>query len=498
MRGNVVVEINKNSMEAVVTINSNNSMEITGEVIRAALEKEGVTTGIDEAALKSLPKNAQYGMGYTVAKGKKPIKGESGYYEFLVSDHSQVTKGRLLAKYHPAGRGSLGCTVFGTVIAPSPAVEEPELSLLNVERRDNGFYATEDGILSQRGYYLEVLRQVEMNRDITSMHGLVDIGGDLHVHGDIRDGAKVQATGNIVVDGVIEGAFVSAGKEMIVKQGVHGKGSAVLKAEKITAAFLEEASASAEELIHVGHMFNSDVFCKDTILADGNKGLIVGGTVTAGHCIEANTIGNAFGVGSSLILKTVDPFHPVEKCVIVHGEMYPSTYLQFDDTKAENVSAEQKEFHCTSAGILPYEIGKFIKPISEVVAPPKKEVPKPLVMIVDDDPVVLKKEYSDLSEKYTVAALAKPTDVLMFLNKKIPDLMLLDYMMPEMNGSELLSRIRKKEGCKAIPAFFLTGVSDKAVVVQCLSMYPQGYLLKPMSKEELLKVVDDFFRENAK
>lgn len=498
MRGNVVVQINKNSMEAVVTINSNNTMEITEGAIRAALEKEGVTTGIDDAVLKSLPMNAQYGMGYTVAKGKKPVKGESGSYEFLVSDHSAVTKGRLLAKYHPAGRGSLGCTVFGTVIAPSPAVEEPDLCLLNVERRDNGFYATEDGILSQRGYYLEVLRQVEVNRDITALQGLVNIGGDLYIHGDILDGARVQATGNIVVDGVIEGAFVSAGKEMLVKQGVHGKGTAVLKAERITAAFLEEASASAEELIHVDHMLNSNVFCKDRIVADGSKGLIVGGTVTAGRCIEAKTIGNSFGVSSALILKTMDPFAPVEQCVIVHEQMYPSTYLQFDDVSEENVTAEQKEFHCTQDGILPYEIGSFVRPVSQVVAPPKKETPKPLVMIVDDDPVVLKKEYSDLSEKYEVAALTKPTDVLLFLNKKIPDLMLLDYMMPEMNGSELLSRIRKKEGCEGISAFFLTGVSDKAVVAQCLSMYPQGYLLKPMSKEELLQVVDDYFRENAK
>lgn len=497
MKGTVTVKINKNSMQAVIVCNSNNSREITESAIREALNQQGVVSGLEDAIICSLPVTAQYGMEYTVAQGKKPVKGEHGRYEFLVPDGSRVSQGMLLARYYPAGNGSFGYTVFGTVIAPSPAVEEPELALMNVEKREDGFYATVDGILSQRGYYLEVYQQVELNQDITPMQGKVDIRGDLYIHGDIRDGARVCAIGKIVVDGSVEGATVSAGKELVIKGGVHGKGVAFLQGENITAAFLEETSAKAKTCVRAGYILNSEVYCDDTVIAEGSRGLIVGGTITAGRCIEAQNIGNSFGVGSTLILKNQNPEAPVEKCVIVHKQMYPSTFLQFDDFKAQDVSATSKEFHCTVRGIVPFEIGKFDEPMAASAILPKKTAPKKLIMIVDDDPVVLKKEFTDLSGNYTVAALAKPTDVLMFLNKKIPDLMLLDYLMPEMNGSELLAKIRQKEGCQAVPAFFLTGVSDKAVVAQCLSMYPQGYLLKPMSKEELLKVVGDFFRENA-
>ena len=117
---------------------------------------------------------------------------------------------------------------------------------------------------------------------------------------------------------------------------------------------------------------------------------------------------------------------------------------------------------------------------------------------MDDDPVILKTEYAYLSRDYQVVAVSSARDALLFLNKKLPDLILLDYLMPKMNGGELLERIRSSENykCAAIPVFFVTSVTDKETMKRCLKLYPQGYLMKPVGKEELLKIIADFFQKN--
>jgi len=128
--------------------------------------------------------------------------------------------------------------------------------------------------------------------------------------------------------------------------------------------------------------------------------------------------------------------------------------------------------------------------------PPKKEVKKPKILLVDDDPVALKQVYGDLAGHYQVTGITKPIDALLYLKKNHPDLIILDYMMPEMSGAELFGKIRELPGFAEAPVYFLTGVSSKEVVAECLSLYPQGYLLKPISKDEILSVVGGFFKEN--
>ena len=129
---------------------------------------------------------------------------------------------------------------------------------------------------------------------------------------------------------------------------------------------------------------------------------------------------------------------------------------------------------------------------------PEIKMEKPLVLVVDDDPVVLKMEYKYLAEDYRVAAVSTPKDALAFLEKARPDLILLDYLMPLMNGGELLEKIRKSpdESIASIPVFFLTSVTDKRVIIECMRLFPQGYLLKPLGKEELLRIVGEFFAKN--
>ena len=85
-----------------------------------------------------------------------------------------------------------------------------------------------------------------------------------------------------------------------------------------------------------------------------------------------------------------------------------------------------------------------------------------------------------------------------YLATNRPDLILLDYEMPVTTGPQVLEMIRSESKTSDIPVIFLTGKGDKESVMKVVSLKPNGYLLKTMKKDELLKSVADFFMSNKK
>ncbi|MCM1157357.1 MAG: response regulator [Bacteroidales bacterium] len=111
------------------------------------------------------------------------------------------------------------------------------------------------------------------------------------------------------------------------------------------------------------------------------------------------------------------------------------------------------------------------------------------ILIVDDDPVMLRTVKRYLEENYIVATAPSGKFAIKFLNQKAADLVLLDYEMPEVSGSDVLKQIRENETLKNIPVVFLTGVSDASKIQAVLSMNPSGYLLKPVDRDKLYSTV---------
>ena len=74
---------------------------------------------------------------------------------------------------------------------------------------------------------------------------------------------------------------------------------------------------------------------------------------------------------------------------------------------------------------------------------------------------------------------------LKFLEKKITDLILLDYEMPGMKGPEVFRTLKRNPELSDIPVVFLTGVGELSKVQEVLEMKPQGYLLKPVDRTKL-------------
>ncbi len=65
--------------------------------------------------------------------------------------------------------------------------------------------------------------------------------------------------------------------------------------------------------------------------------------------------------------------------------------------------------------------------------------------------------------------------------------------MPVTNGPKVLEMLRSDSETKDIPVIFLTGKSDRESVMEVVALKPQGYFLKTVPMEELLKKLDEFF-----
>jgi CheY-like chemotaxis protein len=114
---------------------------------------------------------------------------------------------------------------------------------------------------------------------------------------------------------------------------------------------------------------------------------------------------------------------------------------------------------------------------------------------VDDDPDYLSVIEHWLSGTYSVSCFNCGDDLLDGLMAATPDLILLDYEMPEMDGYEIMKAIRNEESTKEIPIIFLTGKNDRDHVYRILEYKPDGYLLKTSRKDTLLDAIHRFFAE---
>lgn len=111
------------------------------------------------------------------------------------------------------------------------------------------------------------------------------------------------------------------------------------------------------------------------------------------------------------------------------------------------------------------------------------------VLVVDDNPVMLRTTKTMLEGSYQISVATSGEQALKSMQKTKPDLILLDYEMPGMDGKETFERIlANRETCN-IPVIFLTGVAVKEHIAAVLKMKPAGYLLKPVDKEKLIATI---------
>ena len=120
---------------------------------------------------------------------------------------------------------------------------------------------------------------------------------------------------------------------------------------------------------------------------------------------------------------------------------------------------------------------------------------KPKILVVDDSVTVCNSITKLLEPDYEVAQADSGVVAIRTITLNRPDLILLDYEMPVVNGRQTMEMLRWEKSFADIPVIFLTGRDDPKVVQELLSLKPAGYLLKYLKPAEIKSKIDAFFEK---
>ncbi|MBQ6972720.1 MAG: response regulator [Synergistaceae bacterium] len=115
------------------------------------------------------------------------------------------------------------------------------------------------------------------------------------------------------------------------------------------------------------------------------------------------------------------------------------------------------------------------------------------LLLVDDDAVMIRTLREGLSTSYKVLPANSGANALKILARAKPDLILLDYEMPEMNGPQVLEALRASPETAAIPVMFLTAKTDTESIAKIEALKPQGHMLKTLPLREIKSIIQSFF-----
>ena len=121
----------------------------------------------------------------------------------------------------------------------------------------------------------------------------------------------------------------------------------------------------------------------------------------------------------------------------------------------------------------------------------------PDILIVEDDhDLSLLLSYNLEAEGYVVETVMSGDEADLRLTESIPNLVILDWMLPGLSGIEICRRLRAREKTRGLPVIMVTGRSEEAERVRGLSVGADDYVVKPFSMPELMARVRGLLRRS--
>lgn len=292
---------------------------VTTQEIVKDLQFRGINFGIQQEEIIRFIQERCYCTDYILAKGIPPVHGTDAQIEYYFNTDvnlkpkknedgsvnyreldmiSHVKAGDLLAKLVKEDLGTPGKDVFGHDIKPR-TVKSLRLSFANnitLSEDQTEIYSNVTGHVSLVNGKVFVSDIYEVPADVDNSVGNISYQGNVHIAGNVKDGFSVYAKGDIIVDGIIEGAVLQSEGQIIVKRGIHGMSHGMVKAQgNVICKFIENATVVAGGYIETESIILSQVSAASEVRVEGGKGFIMGGTVRAGGTVEALTIGSERG-----------------------------------------------------------------------------------------------------------------------------------------------------------------------------------------------------------
>lgn len=319
------LQVSEDKMEAVVRFYppSEGGTRMTVQDIIKDLMSRKVTCGIDTDVIELFVKEPMYCTDYVVARGNQPIQGTDASIEyFFNTDLSSKPKMKedgsvdffhlntinhckendLLARLTKAVPSVPGADVFGN------RVKGRDVKFLNFKYGKNirlsedgcEIYSTINGHVSlvEDSVFVSDVYEVE---NVGPATGNIESEGSVVVNGNVQAGFRIIAKGNVEVRGIVEGAIIDAGGDIIINRGVNGMGRGDLRAGGcVIAKFIENATVTSGSYIQAESILVSHVNAKTEIEVDGKRGIIAGGVVRATDKITCKILGSPMGADTAV------------------------------------------------------------------------------------------------------------------------------------------------------------------------------------------------------
>ena len=114
---------------------------------------------------------------------------------------------------------------------------------------------------------------------------------------------------------------------------------------------------------------------------------------------------------------------------------------------------------------------------------------KKKILVVDDEISICLLLENFLSQDYDVISIHNGQEALVWLEENMPDLIISDIQMSNMDGYEFLSKVRQRGFTKHTPFIMLSARSESKERIKCYKLGAQDYLTKPFNPEELEELV---------
>ena len=320
------VTITKNGERAIARFYppTTGGNSLTEADIISDLKHAGVKHGIKRKAIQHFLENHEYGKDYIMAEATPPVQGYSAKIQYFfdvnttarpklnedgsvdfhqLGNIKPVKEGDKLATLTPAYRGKAGVSVLGTPLPPKKVKARALRFGRNIRLSEDrcNIYSNVSGHVTLVEDMVMVSNVYRVPANVDSSTGDIDYNGTVEVAGNVNTGFAIKAVGDIIVNGVVEGATLISGGNIVLKRGMQGMDRGVLEAEgNITAKFLENCKVTCKGELKADAVLHSEVSCQEKIEVLGKKGQINGGSIRTYADIHATSLGSTMGTATKI------------------------------------------------------------------------------------------------------------------------------------------------------------------------------------------------------